>query len=98
MKKLELMYFCNLLVSRRSHLYLPTHRLLDAVYESRPKEQLKLGSTLKGIGPLILTKLLENGIRIGDLTSPHFYQKYHDLKNKHLQMPKVFYRYSDDSN
>lgn len=77
--------FRNLLVSRRSHLILPTHRLLDAVYESA-KGTTKIGSTLKGIGPTYTDKTARNGIRIGDLTSPHFYQKYQDLKNKHLQI------------
>jgi adenylosuccinate synthase len=77
--------FRNLLVSRRSHLILPTHRLLDAVYESA-KGTTKIGSTLKGIGPTYTDKTARNGIRIGDLTSPYFYQKYQDLKNKHLQI------------
>ncbi|HNZ78407.1 MAG TPA: adenylosuccinate synthase [Bacteroidales bacterium] len=93
-EKADVDIFRNLLVSRRSHLILPTHRLLDAVYESA-KGSAKIGSTLKGIGPTYTDKTGRNGIRIGDLASPNFYQKYEDLKNRHLQIAS---NYSVDLN
>jgi adenylosuccinate synthase len=56
----------KLLISRKAHLILPTHRLLDAASE-KAKGAAKIGSTLKGIGPTYMDKTGRNGIRIGDL-------------------------------
>jgi adenylosuccinate synthase len=62
----------NLRVSRKAHLILPTHRLLDAASEaSKGKE--KIGSTLKGIGPTYMDKTGRNGLRVGDIFSPNFF-------------------------
>ncbi|MBE9491587.1 MAG: adenylosuccinate synthase [Bacteroidetes bacterium] len=75
----------NLFVSRKAHLILPTHRLLDAVFE-KAKGKAKIGSTLKGIGPAYTDKIARNGIRIGDIILPSFIKKYKTLKDKHLQI------------
>lgn len=75
----------NLLVSRRAHLILPTHRLLDAAYESA-KGASKIGSTLKGIGPTYTDKYGRNGIRTGDIGTPAFRKKYDELKEIHLSI------------
>jgi adenylosuccinate synthase len=73
----------NLLISRRAHLILPTHRLLDAAYESA-KGASKIGSTLKGIGPTYTDKYGRNGIRTGNIGDPAFLKKYEQLKELHL--------------
>ncbi len=75
----------NLLISRKAHLILPTHRLLDAASE-QAKGKHKIGSTLKGIGPTYMDKTGRNGLRIGDLEREDFSQRYDALKNKHQQL------------
>jgi adenylosuccinate synthase len=81
----------RLLVSRKAHLILPTHRFLDAASEaSKGKE--KIGSTLKGIGPAYMDKTGRNGLRVGDLEHPDFLKKYQALKDKHIQL-LAFYNY-----
>jgi len=75
----------NLLIANRAHLILPTHRLLDAVYESA-KRDAKIGSTLKGIGPTYTDKYARNGIRVGNICYPGFRKMYDCLKEMHLQM------------
>lgn len=75
----------NLYISKKAHLILPSHRLLDAAYE-QAKGKLKIGSTLKGIGPTYTDKTARNGLRIGDILSDNFKEKYEALKNKHLQI------------
>ena len=78
-------YLKSLVISRKAHLILPTHRLLDAASEaSKGKE--KIGSTLKGIGPTYMDKTGRNGIRIGDLELDNWKDKYHNLSNKHKSM------------
>lgn len=74
----------NLLVSRRAHLILPTHRLLDAALESA-KGISKIGSTLKGIGPAYTDKYGRNGLRAGDITSHSFNLRYEKQKEEHLE-------------
>jgi adenylosuccinate synthase len=73
----------NLYLSRRAHLILPTHRMLDAASELA-KGSAKIGSTLKGIGPTYMDKTGRNGLRVGDLTSGRFEERYAALKAKHL--------------
>ncbi len=73
----------NLLVSNKSHLILPIHRLLDAVYE-KAKGKEKIGSTLKGIGPCYTDKVSRIGLRVGDLLQKGFKDKYMALRDKHL--------------
>lgn len=73
----------RLLVSKKAHLILPTHRLLDQASEAA-KGLNKIGSTLKGIGPTYMDKTGRNGLRVGDIYSPNFKQKYDALVEKHL--------------
>lgn len=74
----------NLLISRKAHLILPTHRILDAASEAS-KGATKIGSTLKGIGPTYMDKTGRNGIRVGDLEG-NFEVKYSELKAKHVKL------------
>lgn len=75
----------NLLISRKAHLILPTHRLLDAASEAA-KGKAKIGSTLKGIGPAYMDKTGRNGLRIGDLELPDWKERYRALADKHQAM------------
>ena len=75
----------TLLISRKAHLILPTHRLLDAASETS-KGKAKIGSTLKGIGPTYMDKTGRNGIRVGDLELSDWKDKYRNLANKHQAM------------
>lgn len=81
----KLDYRKNLFLSRKAHLILPTHRLLDAASEAS-KGKAKIGSTLKGIGPTYMDKTGRNGIRIGDLELDGWQQKYRALADKHEAM------------
>ena len=76
-------YKDRLLISKKAHLILPTHRLLDAASEAA-KGKNKIGSTLKGIGPTYMDKTGRNGLRVGDIFSPNFKDKYNTLVEKHL--------------
>ncbi|MAU26736.1 MAG: adenylosuccinate synthase [Muricauda sp.] len=75
----------RLLISRKAHLILPTHRLLDAASEAA-KGKAKIGSTLKGIGPTYMDKTGRNGLRVGDLEFDNWKEKYRNLANKHEAM------------
>jgi len=75
----------SLLVSRKAHLILPTHRLLDAASEIA-KGKAKIGSTLKGIGPTYMDKTGRNGIRVGDIELPSWKETYQTLRDKHITM------------
>lgn len=79
----------NLFVSRKAHLILPTHKILDAASEAS-KGTAKIGSTLKGIGPTYMDKTGRNGLRVGDTELKNFKEKYTALKNKHLEMIKSY--------
>lgn len=72
----------NLMLSRKAHLILPSHKILDAASEAA-KGKAKIGSTLKGIGPTYMDKTGRNGLRIGDIEENDFREKYEYLKNKH---------------
>lgn len=72
----------SLQISRKAHLILPTHRMLDAASEQAKGNQ-KIGSTLKGIGPTYMDKTGRNGLRVGDIESAEFQNKYETLKGKH---------------
>ncbi|WP_299555772.1 adenylosuccinate synthase [Seonamhaeicola sp.] len=78
-------YKKSLLISRKAHIILPTHRLLDAASEAA-KGKAKIGSTLKGIGPTYMDKTGRNGIRVGDLELSDWKQRYRNLANKHESM------------
>ena len=75
----------KLLISRKAHLILPTHRLLDAASEAS-KGKAKIGSTLKGIGPTYMDKTGRNGIRVGDLELDDWKDRYTALRDKHIDM------------
>ena len=75
----------RMVISKKAHLILPTHRLLDAASEQAKGKQ-KIGSTLKGIGPTYMDKTGRNGLRVGDVETPTFQTKYENLKRKHVQM------------
>ena len=75
----------KLLISRKAHLILPTHRLLDAASEAS-KGKAKIGSTLKGIGPTYMDKTGRNGIRVGDIDMADFNERYRALADKHEAM------------
>ena len=79
----------NLYISRKAHLILPTHRLLDAASEAS-KGISKIGSTLKGIGPTYMDKTGRNGLRVGDVFTSDFEKKYRILRDKHLDMLKQY--------
>jgi adenylosuccinate synthase len=79
----------RLFVAKKAHLILPTHRMLDAASElAKGKE--KIGSTLRGIGPAYMDKTGRNGLRIGDILSPDFIDRYNSLKQKHLKLLAQF--------
>ncbi|MCT4698655.1 adenylosuccinate synthase [Tenacibaculum haliotis] len=82
-------YTSKLLISRKAHLILPTHRLLDAASETS-KGKAKIGSTLKGIGPTYMDKTGRNGMRVGDLELDNWKDKYRALTKKHLSMLDYF--------
>lgn len=75
----------NLVISRRAHLILPTHRALDAASEADKGKQ-KIGSTLKGIGPTYMDKTGRNGLRVGDIELPDFLERYKALVQKHERL------------
>lgn len=79
----------RLLISKKAHLILPTHRILDAASEAS-KGKTKIGSTLKGIGPTYMDKTGRNGLRVGDVVSPQFMERYNTLKTKHINMLKQY--------
>ena len=89
LKAANVEYQKRLLVAKKAHLILPTHRLLDAASEAA-KGASKIGSTLKGIGPTYMDKTGRNGLRVGDILMPNFQKRYEALKEKHLELLKVY--------
>ena len=79
----------RVVLADRAHLILPTHRIIDAASEAA-KGKSKIGSTLKGIGPTYLDKTGRNGLRIGDILTPNFMERFEALKNKHKDMLKQY--------
>lgn len=75
----------NLIFSKKAHLILPTHRLLDAASE-HAKGDSKIGSTLRGIGPTYRDKIGRNGLRIGDIINEQFKDKYFKIQTEHLKL------------
>ena len=87
----------RLFISKKAHLILPTHRIIDAASEAA-KGKTKIGSTLKGIGPTYMDKTGRNGLRVGDIVSPMFMERYNRLKEKHIELLKQYdYDYSIES-
>ena len=85
LEKLNVDVMKKLLISKKAHLILPTHKLLDKASE-KAKGKLKIGSTLKGIGPTYMDKTGRNGLRVGDILSRNFSEKFLRLKDKHFQL------------
>lgn len=85
LEKFNIDLYKRLLISRKAHLILPTHRLLDAASETA-KGKAKIGSTLKGIGPTYMDKTGRNGIRVGDTELEDFKTRYRHLADKHEAM------------
>ena len=79
----------ELLISKKAHLILPTHKMLDKASEIA-KGKNKIGSTLKGIGPTYMDKTGRNGLRVGDINSENFEDKYNKLKEKHINLLKFY--------
>lgn len=75
----------KLFISKKAHIILPTHRMLDAASEAA-KGKSKIGSTLKGIGPTYMDKTGRNGLRFGDVLAADFVDRYNKLKSKHQEM------------
>ncbi len=89
LKELGVDVSSNLLIAKKAHLILPSHRYLDAASEAS-KGSAKIGSTLRGIGPTYMDKTGRNGLRFGDIASPDFKKKYEDLKHKHTQLGSIY--------
>ena len=85
----------RLLISRKAHLILPTHRLLDAANEQE-KGKDKIGSTLRGIGPTYMDKTGRNGLRVGDIFLPDFKARYDKLVQKHTRLLNNFSDFTYD--
>ena len=81
----------NLYISKKAHLILPTHRLLDAASEKK-KGKTKIGSTLKGIGPTYKDKIGRDGLRVGDLLH-NFDIKYNSRIDNHKTMLSEFFKF-----
>lgn len=85
----------NLQISKKAHLIMPTHKLLDAALEAKKGAQ-KIGSTLKGIGPTYTDKIARNGLRVGDVISPNFENKFNALLENHKYLlDKYNFNYSE---
>lgn len=82
-------YQNRLLIARKAHLILPTHRYLDAASEAA-KGKEKIGSTLKGIGPTYMDKTGRNGLRVGDIEQRNFMERYQSLREKHLNLLALY--------
>ncbi len=78
----------RLKISKKAHLILPTHRLLDAAYESA-KGSGKIGTTGKGIGPTYTDKISRNGVRVGDILN-NFEEKYTAAISRHKEILKQY--------
>jgi adenylosuccinate synthase len=89
LKKINLHLESTLFISKKAHLILPSHRILDAASEAH-KGKTKIGSTLKGIGPTYMDKTGRNGLRVGDILNPNFIEKYNFLKQKHIDILKNY--------
>ncbi|MFV0365248.1 MAG: adenylosuccinate synthase [Mangrovibacterium sp.] len=90
-EKLEINLRKNLYISKKAHLILPTHKLLDAASEAA-KGDAKIGSTLKGIGPTYKDKTSRDGLRVGDLFL-NFEEKYNKQTAAHKELLEKFYHF-----
>ncbi len=79
----------QLYISKKAHLIMPSHRVLDAASEAS-KGKTKIGSTLKGIGPTYMDKTGRNGLRVGDMLLPDYKEKYNNLLQKHKDLLQLY--------
>jgi adenylosuccinate synthase len=79
----------RLTISNKANLILPTHRILDAAYESH-KGNSRIGSTLKGIGPAYTDKTGRNGLRVGDIMREDFREIYNNHRRNHLMILNIY--------
>lgn len=79
----------KLYLSRKAHLILPSHRMLDAASEADKGKQ-KIGSTLRGIAPTYMDKVGRNALRVGDIELPDFKERYEELKAKHQRILDMY--------
>jgi adenylosuccinate synthase len=79
----------RLFISKKAHLILPTHKILDAASEAA-KGKEKIGSTLRGISPTYMDKTGRNGLRVGDILATDFKNIYNRVKEKHLNLLKIY--------
>ena len=87
----------RIVIAKKAHLILPTHRLLDAANEAAMGKG-KIGSTLKGIGPTYTDRVSRNGLRVGDILSDDFTQRYAKLKARHAkQLQQMWYECNPDA-
>ena len=89
LKKFNIDLNSKLFISKRAHIILPTHKIIDATSEAS-KGKKKIGSTLKGIGPTYMDKTGRNGIRVGDIIDDNWQKKYDNLKQKHVNLISNF--------
>lgn len=89
LKKFNIAFQQNLFISKKATIIIPTHKLLDAAYE-KSKGDKKIGSTLKGIGPTYQDKIGRVALRVGDILSPDFKDKYQALVEKHKAVLKFY--------
>ncbi len=85
LNKMNIDLVSKLFISKKAHLILPTHKILDAASE-KAKGKSKIGSTLKGIGPTYMDKTGRNGLRVGDISSADFKNSYDKLFEKHSRL------------
>ncbi len=88
LQKYNLDVKANLFISKKATLIIPTHRLLDQAQETA-KGANKIGSTLKGIGPSYQDKIGRQGLRVGDILSPNFKDKFKKLVDHHFELLKT---------
>ncbi|MCK9304883.1 MAG: adenylosuccinate synthase [Bacteroidales bacterium] len=89
LEKMDIPVKERLMISRKTHLILPTHKIIDRASE-QSKGASKIGSTLKGIGPTYMDKTGRNGLRVGDILTKDFRQRFEALKEKHRIFLKQF--------
>lgn len=89
LQKFNLDLQANLFISKKATIIIPTHRLLDQAFETAKGEN-KIGSTLKGIGPSYQDKIGRQGLRVGDILSENFKEKFNTLSEIHLSVLKNY--------
>ena len=97
LQKYDLKVRQNLFISKKATVILPSHKLLDQAYE-KAKGDNKIGSTLKGIGPAYQDKVGRQGLRVGDIVSSNFYERFKKLTTSHLSILKdhdIAFEWSD---